>query len=120
MKKPLCLLFLLSAIHCFSQQNPTTASKWVDSVFKSLNEDQKIAQLMVIRMSSIDPSTKKVTFYEKEVSEAIKKYNIGGICLFQGGPIKQASVINDMQAIAKTPLLVSIDGENGLGMRMDS
>nr|MBA4167239.1 serine hydrolase [Chitinophagaceae bacterium] len=120
MKKPLCLVFLLSALHVFSQQpTQTAASKWVDSVFGTLNEDQKIAQLMVVRMSGIDAG-RKVVFFEKEVREAIEKYNVGGICLFQGGPLKQASVINDMQALAKTPLLVSIDGENGLGMRMDS
>jgi beta-N-acetylhexosaminidase len=120
MKRPLCLIFLLSALRLFSQQTaPTAASKWVDSVFATLNEDQKIAQLMVMRMSGIDAG-KKVVFYEKEVKEAIEKYNIGGICLFQGGPLKQASVINDMQAAARIPLLVSIDGENGLGMRMDS
>lgn len=94
------------------------AKRWVDSVFKSLTEDQRIAQLMVVRMSATDG--KNVTFYEKEVREAINKYNIGGICLFQGGPLKQAGLINEMQALAKTPLFISIDGENGLGMRMDS
>jgi len=121
MKKPLCLIFLLSTLHCFSQRPaPTAASKWVDSVMGTLSEDQKIGQLMVVRMSAIDATTKKIVFYEKEVREAIEKYDIGGICLFQGGPLKQASMINVMQGIAKTPLLVSIDGENGLGMRMDS
>lgn len=119
MKRPLVLLFLFCSLYSFSQQTPSpAATKWVDSVFKSLSEDQKIAQLMSLRMSSIDG--KKVVFYEKEIAEAIKKYNIGGITLFQGGPLKQASLVNEMQKLAKTPLLVSIDGENGLGMRMDS
>lgn len=121
MKKPLCLFILLSALHSFAQQQPpSAATKWVDSVFSTLGEDQKIAQLMVMRMSGIDPKSKKVVFYEKEVREAVLIYNIGGICLFQGGPLKQAAMINAMQSVAKTPLLVSIDGENGLGMRMDS
>jgi beta-glucosidase-like glycosyl hydrolase/CubicO group peptidase (beta-lactamase class C family) len=92
--------------------------KWVDSVFKTLNEDQRIAQLMVVRMASLDG--RRVVFYEKEVKDAIQKYNIGGVCLFQGGPTKQASLINEMQAMSKTPLFISIDAENGLGMRMDS
>jgi beta-glucosidase-like glycosyl hydrolase/CubicO group peptidase (beta-lactamase class C family) len=96
------------------------ADAWVDSVFGSLTPDQKIAQLMVIRESAIDAASRKVVFYDKEVEDAIRKYNIGGICLFQGGPLTQAGFINYFQSIAPTPLLVCIDAENGLGMRMDS
>ncbi|MBS1668932.1 MAG: serine hydrolase [Bacteroidetes bacterium] len=96
------------------------ANKWVDSVFKTLNEEQKIAQLIVMRLSAIEPGSKKVIFYNKEVEEAIQKYDIGGICLFQGGPITQANFINRFQNMAKTPIMICIDAENGLGMRMDS
>jgi beta-N-acetylhexosaminidase len=98
--------------------NPA-ADHWVDSVFKTLSKKQKIAQLMVVRVSAIG-ADRKVTFFDKQVEEAIRKYNIGGLCLFQGGPVKQAMVLNRLQAIAKTPLLVTIDAENGVGMRMDS
>jgi beta-glucosidase-like glycosyl hydrolase/CubicO group peptidase (beta-lactamase class C family) len=119
MKRPLSLACLLISLHCFSQQVSTVgAAKWVDSVFNSLSEDQRIAQLMVVRMASLDG--RRVIFYENEVKDAIQKYNIGGVCLFQGGPTKQATLINEMQAMTKTPLLISIDAENGLGMRMDS
>ena len=119
MKRPLSLTCLLISLHCFSQQvSSVSAAKWVDSVFNSLNEDQRIAQLMVVRMASLDG--RRVIFYEKDVKEAIQKYNIGGVCLFQGGPTKQATLINEMQGMSKTPLLISIDAENGLGMRMDS
>ncbi|MET0299454.1 MAG: glycoside hydrolase family 3 N-terminal domain-containing protein [Flavitalea sp.] len=98
------------------------AERWADSVFQTLDKDQKIAQLMVVRMSAVSGSgaNRKVTFYEKEVQEAVQKYNVGGICLFQGGPLKQAALINQYQSIAKTPILVCIDGENGVGMRFDS
>jgi len=119
MKKPLWLLLLVCSLNGFSQAPLSVdAPKWVDSVFKSLTPEQRIAQLMVVRMSSTDG--RKVTFHDKEVRDAITKYNVGGICLFQGGPLKQASLVNEMQALAKTPLLISIDGETGLGMRMDS
>ena len=75
---------------------------------------------MVVRLSSIDLSTRKITFYDKEVEEEVNKYGIGGICLFQGGPVTQANLINHFQQISKTPILICIDAENGLGMRMDS
>ena len=121
MKRTLAVLLICCCCRSYSQTTTSTpAQKWVDSVYASLTEDQRIAQLMILRMSSIDGATRKVTYYEEEVKEAIVKYNVGGICLFQGGPLKQAAMINSMQALARTPLLISIDAENGLGMRMDS
>ncbi len=114
----LCLQILFPG---FSQHNNTlSASQWVDSVFASLTEDQKITQLIIVRLSSINSRTREVTFYEEKVREAVEKYNVGGICLFQGGPVTQALLINHLQSVAQTPVLISIDAENGLGMRMDS
>lgn len=112
------LILLYSPI--FAQKmSALPADYWVDSVFKTLTKEQKIGQLMVVRLSSIGPG-QTITFYEKEVEEAVRKYNIGGICLFQGGPVKQANLVNYFQGITKTPILISIDAETGVGMRMDS
>ncbi len=111
-------LLVVSSLFAQTSKDPR-ANRWVDSVFKTLTKDEKIGQLMVVRLSSID-GNRKVTFYEKEVRAAIQQYNIGAICLFQGGPLKQAAIINNMQRIAKTPLMIAIDAENGVGMRLDS
>lgn len=89
---------------------------WVDSVFNSLTPQQRIAQLMVVRES--EKTSGGVVFYNDKVDTLIHNYNIGSICLFQGGPIKQANFINHFQSTAQTPLMVCIDGETGLGMRM--
>lgn len=119
MKKFLVLILTLLCTNSFSQMNTDLARQhWVDSVFSSLSEDQRIAQLMVVRVSA--RSDKGVIWYDKEVTENIKKYNIGALCLFQGNPVKQAEFINYFQSIAKTPLMVCVDGEWGLGMRFDS
>ena len=92
-----------------------------DSVLNTLSKDEKIAQLMILRASGLPlPGTTTAHFFDQEVEEAIRKYNIGGICFFQGSPQQQVSRINAYQQLAKTPLLVTIDGEWGLGMRMDS
>src|SRR5665647_3211269 len=113
--------FLLISISTttFSQvQKNMHAQQWADSVFNTLNDDQRIAQLMVLRESSYTKNGP--VYYDSLIADAIAKYNIGGICLFQGGPIQQANFINYFQSIAKTPLMVCIDAEWGLGMRMDS
>jgi beta-N-acetylhexosaminidase len=108
---------IFSSLFNVSAQN-SQASLWADSIYKTLGNDERIAQLMVVRLSSIDGNTKKVTFYNEQVEALIKQYNIGGICVFQGSPVKQAGIINRLQAIAKTPILMCIDAEWGVGMRM--
>lgn len=115
MRKIQLVLFLFLTINGFAQTNK--ASHWVDSVFKTLSPDEQIAQLMVVRLSTIN-ANKSVTFYDSLASELIKKYNIGSLCVFQGSPVKQATILNRLQAMAKTPLLVTIDAEWGVGMRM--
>lgn len=97
------------------QKPAPTAKHWVDSVFKSLSKEERIAQLMVIRAhSNLGPE------HVAQVTDLIQKYNVGSLIFFQGGPLRQANLTNYYQSIAKTPLLITIDGEWGLGMRLDS
>ena len=122
MRSILFALFIIFSIKSFSQQknltNENKAKRWADSVFNTLTNDEQIAQLMVVRLSTIDNKTKVVTFFDEQVSNLVKQYNIGGVCLFQGSPVKQATVLNTLQAMAKTPILMCIDAEWGVGMRM--
>jgi len=109
-------LFLHFFISSFSQpRNGISENNWVDSVFNSLNNEEKIAQLIVIRAhSNLGPD------HVAQVTDLIKKYNVGALCFFQGGPVRQAVLTNYYQSISKTPLLITIDAEYGLGMRLDS
>ncbi|HKO81733.1 MAG TPA: glycoside hydrolase family 3 N-terminal domain-containing protein [Chitinophagaceae bacterium] len=112
------LFLLVFAAPLFSKaqyKSQLSADAWVDSVFKSLSKEERIAQLMVIRAhSNLGPD------HIAKVTNDIKKYNIGALCFFQGGPVRQANLTNDYQSMAKTPLMITIDGEWGLGMRLDS
>ena len=112
------ITLLVSSLFLNVTAQNNTAALWADSVYKTLSNDERIAQLMVVSLSSIDSKTKLVTFYDDKVEDLIKKYNIGGICVFQGSPVKQATIINRLQANAKTPILMCIDAEWGVGMRM--
>jgi beta-N-acetylhexosaminidase len=111
------LIVFLLAFQCGNAQD-IAAQHWVDSVYKTLSPDEQIAQLIVARLSSIDASTKAITFLDSEVTDLVKRYNIGGVCVFQGSPVRQALMINRLQAMAKTPLLMSMDAEWGVGMRI--
>ena len=110
MKKPiLIILFALFTQSLFAQHTSTLPEKqWVDSVFHSLSKEEKITQLIIIRAhSNLGPE------HVQGVTDLITKYNVGGLCFFQGGPVRQAMLTNQYQALAKTPLLVTIDGEWG-------
>ncbi|MBI3138139.1 MAG: serine hydrolase [Sphingobacteriales bacterium] len=110
---PALLLFPLMAGAQY--KSGLNKAQWVDSVFNSLTDDQRIAQLMVIRAhSNLGPD------HVAKVTEDIQRYNVGALCFFQGGPIRQANLTNYYQRIAQTPLMITIDGEWGLGMRLDS
>lgn len=86
---------------------------WVDSVYNKLNKRERIAQLFMVRAH-----TNLGTAYIDSVAEVIKKEDLGGVVLFQGGPVRHANLINRYQGLAKVPLLMAMDGEWGLGMRM--
>ncbi|HEY8960497.1 glycoside hydrolase family 3 protein, partial [Chitinophaga sp.] len=91
------------------------ASQWADSVFQSLTPDERIAQLIMIRAHS--------NLGQDHINAVIKDIQdnkVGGVIFFQGGPVRQANLTNYYQSISKVPLLVAIDGEWGLGMRLDS
>ncbi|MCK7558691.1 hypothetical protein MKQ70_28355 [Chitinophaga sedimenti] len=97
------------------QTSKSAADRWVDSVFNSLTHEERIAQLIMIRAHS--------NFGQDHINAVmrdIRTNKVGGLVFFQGGPARQANLLNAYQNISKVPLLVAIDGEWGLGMRLDS
>ncbi len=90
-------------------------SVWVDSVFNSLSPDERIAQLLMVQAYS-----DKGAGHEQHISELISEYGIGGLIFMQGGPYRQVNLINKYQSISKVPLLISMDAEWSLSMRLDS
>lgn len=92
----------------------TPEDHWVDSVMQTLTLDEMIAQLMVVRANNPNQP------YFDVIDSYITKYDIGGVTFFGGHPEAQARQTNQWQALAKTPLLICIDGEWGPAMRLDS
>lgn len=108
-----CLLSAMVNISFAQSITNLSQNDWVDSVFKSLSSEEKIAQLIVVRALPNDTGILRT-------ADLITKFDVGALCFFQGGPIRQANNTNYYQSIAKTPLLVTTDAEWGLGMRLDS
>lgn len=113
-RKAFFILFIvLIASTSFAQKQ--NREQWVDSVFNTLTPDMRISQLLIIRGYSNRDSA-----YNSELVRLMTELNIGGVCFFQGGPVRQALLTNRIQQDIGVPAFIAIDGEWGLGMRLDS
>lgn len=89
--------------------------QWVDSIYNSMSTDEKIGQLFMVRAFSNQDLK-----HENIISQLIMNQHIGGIIYSTGGPVAQAKLNNRLQELSKTPLLIGMDAEWGLSMRLDS
>ena len=129
MKKILLLLFIcLLQTASFAQIDPgflrlnAAQKRWVDSTFSTLSQNEKIGQLVMVAAFS-DPRRALIdtTFSNpRYVAKLIEDYKIGGVVFFQGAPVQQANLTNRFQKLSKTPLLIAMDSEWGIAMRLDS
>ena len=123
MRQFLTLLVFVFSISLLAQEStsPLDTSDvelqktWVDSLYNTLSTKEKIGQLYMIQVfSNQDQKTKAA------VLSQITEHHIGGVIYSKGGPVRQANLNNELQAASKIPLLVGMDAEWGLSMRLDS
>lgn len=113
------LFFITSA---FAQKGKSKQSelnalktRWIDSVYNVLTEEERIGQLFMVAAYSGGKN-----YNEELVTKLIAAHQVGGLIFMQGGPVRQASLTNYYQHLAQTPLLIGMDAEWGVGMRLDS
>ncbi|MGJ1227593.1 glycoside hydrolase family 3 protein [Sphingobacterium siyangense] len=87
--------------------------EWVDAVFNTLTPKEKVAQLFLVRAH-----TNLGQKYIDSVAQVIQDQHLGGLVVFQGGPVRHVDMFNRYQSLSKVPLMMTFDGEWGLGMRM--
>lgn len=114
--KKLTVVLLLIASSAFGQSkvNVTRQTQWVDSVYNKLSVEERIGQLFMVAAYS-----NKNEAHVQSLEKLVQEQHIGGLIFFQGGPVKQAEMTNRLQALSSVPMLVGIDGEWGLSMRLD-
>jgi beta-glucosidase-like glycosyl hydrolase len=97
------------------QQLDTSGLSWADIQFDSLTVDERIAQLFMIEC--------RPTYGSKHIAEVertIREHKVGGVIFFKGNPTQQVQLTNRFQELSKTKMLVAIDGEWGLAMRLSN
>lgn len=95
--------------------NEAEQAQWVDATYNSLSLEERIGQLFMVSVSSNQSQSAT-----NGIKTLIEEHNIGGVIFSRGGPVRQARLTNNFQKVSKTPLLVGMDAEWGLAMRLDS
>jgi len=88
--------------------------QWADSVYQSMTEDERIAQLFWISVEVIQDEKRFQT-----AMKLVETYQPGGILYMKNPAASIVSFTNQAQSKSKIPMLVAIDGENGLAMRIE-
>ena len=87
--------------------------QWVDSVFDAMTLEERVGQLFmpIIDMRDNARNNELLRSYVEDL-------HVGGVLFSKGTSVRQANVTNRLQSLAKVPLMVSLDGEWGLAMRL--
>lgn len=114
-------LFLFAFSTVYGQYNPLITKdtlaqqQWVNAQYDALSLEEKIGQLFMVMLASDQDKTSTA-----KTKTLIETHKIGGVIFSRGGPVRQAKLTNSFQAASKIPLLVGMDAEWGLAMRLDS
>lgn len=115
MAKKNILVSALLALVIFTTHAQTGKEQWVDSVFQTLDEDEKIGQLFFARLSSHSDADLLKSFGKMAADG-----DLGGIIFTTGTPNKQARITTNLQRQARVPLFIAQDASSGLGALLDS
>lgn len=87
--------------------------KWVDEKYNSMTLEERVGQLFIVAAY-----TNKDSIHENDILKLIQQEKIGGLIFMQDQAVKQIELTNKFQSISKIPLLIGVDGEWGLAMRL--
>ena len=94
-------------------ENDARCQQWVDSVMRTLSLKERIGQLMVY---TIAPTQDKANV--DLLRKVVREYKIGGLLFSKGEIQDQVALTNQAQQWADVPLMITLDGEWGLAMRL--
>ena len=114
----LAISYLGNSLNVLAQNKAVFLSDstfWADSMLTTLSQEERIAQLFMVAAYS-----NKGDVHKQHITDLVEHYKIGGLMFLQGGPLRQANLTNYYQSKSKIPLMIAIDAEWGVSMRLDS
>ena len=122
-KTTVVILFLMCANCIAAQHHHRSAlleradaqamNQWVEEKFNAMSEREKVAQLVILTVAPTDNAATR-----KLLSHYAEEMGIGGLLFSEGTSEETTRLINYSQSLAKVPLMITIDGEWGVAMRM--
>ena len=89
------------------------AYAWCDSVYNAMTLQERIGQLFIAGALTTEDESNKA-----HIAKMINQYKIGGFILSKGTAPAHFRLTEYAQSLSKTPLMITIDGEWGLAMRL--
>lgn len=86
---------------------------WVDSVYNSMSVERRVGQLLNVRANYPNKACLP------DIQSLVEDYGIGGMTFFRTDATTLLEQANMLQSLSDIPLMVAIDGEWGLGMRLN-
>ena len=94
-------------------QDDARCRQWVDSVVSGMSLREKVGQLFVYTLG-LDRSKANMNLMRK----VVENYKVGGLLFSNGLMENQVALTNEAQRMADVPLMITLDGEWGLSMRL--
>lgn len=104
---------LITVYNISAQTSFDPKGDWVSDMYNKMNQRERIGQLFMVAAYSGGDN-----YNEAKIVKMIQAHQIGGLIFMQGTPEAQAKQTNTYQAMAQVPLLIGMDAEWGLGMRL--
>jgi beta-glucosidase-like glycosyl hydrolase len=87
--------------------------QWVNEKYDSMTLEEKVGQLFIVAAYSNRDAS-----HENDILKLIEQENIGGLIFMQDQAVHQIDLTNKYQTASKIPLLIGMDAEWGLAMRL--
>ena len=95
---------------------PAPPSRWVRETLAHLSLEQRVAQMVGVRAFGLyrHPSSKE----SRQLQKDVQTLGVGSVVVFESEVESVPRVVNELQSLARIPLLVSADMERGLAFRV--
>ena len=97
-----------------NRANPQEMERWVNDTYSKLTPEQRIAQIIIM---AIEPDDSEYT--KMVIKRYVEEYKVGGLIYEKSNIATQARITNYAQSLATVPLIIALDAEWGLTMRLE-
>ena len=90
---------------------------FVEEKLSEMTMREKISQMIVTYSDGYSIGENSSEF--QRLKYLVETEKVGGVIFFKGNSLQETELINKLQKLAETPLLISSDFERGTAMRLD-